>query len=284
MRIEPQVIINGISVPTFLYGTAWKELRTQPCVNDALIAGFRGIDTANQRKHYYEEGVGAALQEAYRTGVVTRQELFLQTKFTHLAGQDRRLPYDPKADLHTQVMQSFASSLTHLHTEYLDSYVLHGPSIRSGLADEDWAIWRAMEELHRLGKVRLLGVSNVGLDQVQALCKNGTVKPSFVQNRCYASKGWDRSVREFCHQNAIGYQGFSLLTANRAIFQQARFREMVTRYGCTPSQLIFAFAFHAKMLPLTGTTDPAHMKEDLLAYDVRLTAEDVRVLESMAIN
>src|SRR6266852_6710208 len=99
--------------PDFLYGTAWKEDRTQALTELALGAGFRGIDTANQRRHYFETGVGQALASAFRAGVVTREDLFLQTKFTHQAGQDHRLPYDPDADLSTQVAQSMASSLEH---------------------------------------------------------------------------------------------------------------------------------------------------------------------------
>src|SRR5687767_14161300 len=137
MPSERQITITGLSVPTFLYGTAWKEESTQRCVKQALEAGFRGIDTANQRKHYHEAGVGAALREVYEAGVLTRGDLFIQTKFTHLAGQDQRRPYDANADLHTQVMQSCASSLQHLDTDWLDSFLLHGPSQRRGLAEAD---------------------------------------------------------------------------------------------------------------------------------------------------
>ena len=118
------------SVPDFLYGTAWKEDRTQALTELALRMGFRGIDTANQRRHYFEAGVGQGLAAAYRAGVVTRADLFLQTKFTYQRGQDHRLPYDPAADLSTQVAQSMASSLEHLGTDHVDSYVLHGPGLR----------------------------------------------------------------------------------------------------------------------------------------------------------
>ena len=106
--------------PSFLYGTAWKDERTASLTRLAVEAGFRGIDTANQRRHYFEQGVGDALEELYRAGRVTREDLFLQTKFTYAAGQDHRLPYDPRADFPTQVRQSFASSLEHLRTDYLD--------------------------------------------------------------------------------------------------------------------------------------------------------------------
>ena len=117
-------------IPTFLYGTAWKEDETERLVGLALDAGFRGIDTANQRKHYFEAGVGNAVARAIAAGAVRRDDLFLQTKFTYVESQDRRLPYDPKADPGEQVRQSFASSLEHLQVERIDSYVLHGPSVR----------------------------------------------------------------------------------------------------------------------------------------------------------
>src|SRR5260221_367060 len=87
------------SVPDFLYGTAWKEDRTAALTELALRAGFRGIDTANQRRHYFEAGVGEGLAAAYRSGLVTRADLFLQTKFTYQGGQDHRLPYDPSVPL-----------------------------------------------------------------------------------------------------------------------------------------------------------------------------------------
>src|SRR5688572_2377028 len=117
-------------VPAFWYGTAWKEDRTEALTALALAAGFRAIDTANQRKHYHEAGVGAAIAKSG----IARDALYLQTKFTHAPGQDSRLPYDPNAPIAQQVAQSFRSSLEHLGTTYIDSYVLHGPSTPVGLA------------------------------------------------------------------------------------------------------------------------------------------------------
>src|SRR5579864_8274766 len=113
-------------VPDFLYGTAWKEDRTPVLTELALRSGFRAIDTANQRKHYFEAGVGEALSASFEQGLLRRGDLFLQTKFTYRHGQDDRLPYDPSAPLTEQVAQSMASSLEHLKTTYVDSLVLHG--------------------------------------------------------------------------------------------------------------------------------------------------------------
>ena len=206
--------IDGVGVPRFLYGTAWKEDRTQELTECALREGFRGIDTANQRRHYHEAAVGKAIAVSVASGLVSRDDLFLQTKFTFRNGQDHRLPYDAQAPIATQVEQSFASSLEHLGTEIIDSFVLHGPTQRVGLGSADWEAWRAMEAIHDSGRTRLLGVSNVTLDQLQQLCKGARVRPRFVQNRCYAVRGWDRRIREFCAANGLIYQGFSLLTAN----------------------------------------------------------------------
>ena len=114
-----------------------------------------------------------------------------------------------------QVEQSFARALEHLGTDVIDSYLLHGPSWKDGLAAADWEAWRAMEALHEGGRTRLLGVSNFTLGQLRLLCDKARVRPRFVQNRCYAARGWDRDVRAFCAASGLAYQGFSLLTANR---------------------------------------------------------------------
>ncbi len=271
-----------MAIPAFLYGTAWKEERTAGLVRSALQAGFRGIDTANQRRHYFEEGVGDALEEIYQEGRVTRRDLFLQTKFTYAGGQDHRLPYDPRADFPTQVRQSFASSLQHLRTDVIDSYVLHGPSVARGLGDADYLVWKEMEALCREGKTTSIGVSNVSLGQLRMLVQAAEVPPRFVQNRCFAVTQWDRDVREFCAGQNISYQGFSLLTANPQIFREPDMVSLARRHKKTVAQVIFRFAQQAGMLPLTGTTDGAHMAEDLASSKFRLTEDEVRLVETLS--
>lgn len=268
--------------PSFLYGTAWKEDETERLTLLAIEQGFRGIDTANQRKHYFEAGVGAAVAKAIQQGLVQRDDLFLQTKFTFLGGQDQRLPYDPHVAIERQVPQSFASSLTHLQTDRIDSYVLHGPSQRVGLGLNDWAAWRAMENIHAGGNVRYLGISNVSLDQLQQLLSEARVQPQFVQNRCYASRGWDREVRQLCAANNIVYQGFSLLTANREVLVHPTIVQLAKKYDRNPAQIIFRFARDIGMLPLTGTTSANHMQADLAIGEFQLTAEEVQQVEQIA--
>lgn len=267
--------------PQLVYGTAWKEDATERLTRLALDAGFRAIDTANQRKHYHEAAVGDALKAALRGGL-DRDGLFVQTKFTHRGGQDHRLPYDPKAPVAKQVQQSLASSLEHLGVERLDSYVLHGPSEPVGLGDDDWEAWRAMEDLQRSGATRLLGVSNVSAEQLEALCDGASVQPAVVQNRCFTRPHADRAVRDLCAERGIAYQGFSLLTGNPRMMRSPEVHAIAQRLEATVPQVVFRHCLERGMAVLTGTTSPLHMAEDLTSPDVALTKEDLATLDSLA--
>ena len=270
------------SIPVFLYGTAWKEDRTASLTELALRAGFRGIDTANQRRHYNEAGVGEGLAAAYREGLATRDDLFLQTKFTYRRGQDHRLPYDPAAPLATQVAQSLASSLGHLDTDYVDSFILHGPASNYDWTDADGEVWEAMRTERDAGRTRLLGVSNVSLEHLRGMLAAQAEMPAFVQNRCFARLGWDRDVRAFCREHGITYQGFSLLTANRQVLEHPPIIELAKDMQATAAQLIFSFARAIGMLPLTGTSNADHMKQDLASLNLQLPQELVQAIESIA--
>ena len=269
-------------LPSFIYGTAWKEDRTAVLTELALRTGFRAIDTANQRKHYFEEAVGQGLAAAYRAGISTRDDLFLQTKFTYQRGQDARLPYDPAASLATQVKQSLAGSLEHLKTDHVDSFVLHGPASNHGWTEPDAEAWEAMRKERDAGRARLLGVSNVALHHLEQMNSSGTELPAFVQNRCFARLGWDRDVRNFCAAHNIAYQGFSLLTANPEVLQHAPFVALAGRLGATPAEMIFSFSRAIGILPLTGSTSPEHLQQDLASLTLTLPLEIVKAIETIA--
>jgi diketogulonate reductase-like aldo/keto reductase len=270
------------SIPDFLYGTAWKEDRTAALTELAIRSGFRAIDTANQRKHYFEAGVGQGLAAAYRAGLVTRADLFLQTKFTYQDGQDNRLPYDPAATLSIQVAQSMASSLQHLGTDHVDSFVLHGPASHSHWTTDDFETWQAMIKERDAGRTRLLGVSNISLAQLQQMARAHAEPPAVVQNRCYAIRGWDCEVRAFCREHNIVYQGFSLLTANRQVLHHPIVTDLSKEINATPAQVIFAFARAVGILSLTGTTNPEHMKQDLASRSLQLPSDAVNAIETIA--
>jgi diketogulonate reductase-like aldo/keto reductase len=272
---------NNVAIPSFMYGTAWKKEATAHLVQLAVTSGFTAIDTANQLIHYDEALVGEALRRLAKNGI-KRDKLFLQSKFTSVDGQDHRTPYDPSGALTTQVEQSFESSLSHLGTDYLDSYVLHAPFQRWGLGRADWEVWSAMERLCESGKTRMIGISNVTAAQLAQLCEQAKLKPMAVQNRCYAVLGWDMEVREICRAQGIIYQGFSLLTANRQVLAEADVQAMARRLGSGPAQVIFRFAMQVGILPLTGTTNEQHMKEDLAVEKFSLSEAEVERIETIA--
>jgi len=266
------------SIPRFFYGTAWKEDATESLVFAALEAGFTAIDTANQRKHYFEQGAGDGLNRFLARGGKFREDIFLQTKFAYARGQDHRKPYDEKDSFTKQVRDSFASSLEHLRTDYLDSYVLHGPYRGTGIGAEDLETWAAMESLEQ---ARALGVSNINAAGLAELCRRVKKKPAFVQNRCYAKLAWDRDVRDFCRAEGIRYQGFSILTANRSELASDCVSSLAAKYGKTIPQLVFQFCHQLEMITLTGTTNEQHMREDLNIGDFELTTDEVSKLEAV---
>jgi diketogulonate reductase-like aldo/keto reductase len=267
-----------MNTPSFIYGTAWKKEATTALVSTAITAGFKAIDTANQPRHYSEALVGDALAALANEGIA-RDSLFIQTKFTPFNGHDHRIPYDPTAELVTQVNQSFESSLRNLKTDRVDSYLLHGPYSYPGLGREDWTVWGAIEAIYKAGKTGMIGISNVNAVQLSALIEKANVKPMAVQNRCFANRGWDRDVRKICRDNGIMYQGFSLLTANPYVLQHPQVIAIARRLGVATPQVIFRFAMQVGMVPLTGTASLDHMKQDLKVYDFELTSDEVKLIE-----
>ncbi len=267
----------------FIYGTAWKEDETQRLTEEALASGFGAVDTANQRKHYDEAAVGRGIQSYLMQTGKTRSQLFLQTKFTHARGHDHRIPYDPKAPVRQQVLQSCESSLAHLQTDYIDAYLLHGPMVAAGLHREDWEAWGAMEELYSQNKVRALGIANVSLEQLRQLFEHSAVKPAYVQNRCFAQQKWDYDVRSYCRDQQIAYQGFSLLTANAPFILTDTVNSIAVKYGKTIPQVIFRFCHQAGMICLNGTTSKEHMQADLDIFSFSLTADEMDTIENIGL-
>jgi diketogulonate reductase-like aldo/keto reductase len=175
-----------------------------------------------------------------------------------------------------------ASSLAHLGTDHVDSFVLHGPASSSHWTTADFETWQAMIKERDAGRTRFLGVSNISLAQLQQMARAHAEPPAFIQNRCYARLGWDREVRAFCRERNIIYQGFSLLTANQQVLRHPTIAELAVEINATPAQIIFAFARQIGMLPLTGTSSAEHMKQDLASLSLELPSHAVNAIEKIA--
>lgn len=254
---------NMIHKPHLIYGTAWKKEKTALYVSQAVKAGFRFIDTACQPKHYNEAGVGNGWTAAAEELNLKRSDIWLQTKFTPFGGQDpKNCPYNPDDPIDVQVMVSLETSLKNLHTEYLDSWVMH--SLYDSMEDTMLA-WRTMEAVVDSGKVRQLGVSNCySLETFMDLYDRAKHKPAVLQNRFHAETDFDTELREFCKQHGIHYQSFWTLTANRHSLKKDHVVKAAKAFDLTPQTYMFAFLMSLGYInPLSGTTSEIHMAQDV---------------------
>jgi diketogulonate reductase-like aldo/keto reductase len=269
----------GVQIPPIIYGTAWKQDRTATLVEQAVSLGFRGIDTACQPKHYHEAGVGDGIAACLQRGL-DRSELYLQSKFTPLNGQDpERVPYDATARLSEQVTQSFQTSLKNLQTGYLDCWVLHSPLANQQQLQE---VWQSMEQIYHNGGAKQLGISNCyDLRQLQLLYHHATVKPAIIQNRFYAETQYDLTIRDFCQQHQIIYQSFWTLTGKPKVLAHATLQTLAEKYQRSVAQVFFCYLHQLGIIPLTGTTSATHMREDLAIADFNLAAAECKAIDML---
>lgn len=269
----------GVRMPAILYGTAWKQTETARLVELAVREGFRGIDTACQPKHYAEAGVGAGVG-ACLTPRLRRAELYLQTKFTPLSGQDpRHIPYDPHAAPPQQVVQSLAVSLRNLQTDYVDCLVLHSPL---PTPQQTLGVWRALEACVDAAQVRQIGISNCyDPAELEQLFQAARIKPAVVQNRFHAATGYDRTLRAFCTRQQIVYQSFWTLTANPQLLAHPTIAALASSHARTAPQIVFRYLTQVGIVPLSGTRSVAHMREDLSIFDFELTAAQRQAVEAL---
>ena len=262
-----------MKIPNMIYGTAWKKENTTNLVFEALKQGFKGIDTACQPKHYREDLVGLGLQKAYEIGI-KREDIFIQTKFTPIDGQDQtNMPYLESDEIEVQVEKSFETSKKNLKTDFLNAYILHSPVYPGSKLQK---VWQKMEEFYDKKEVGALGISNCyDLDVLKYLYNNAKVKPSIVQNRFYAQSGYDKEIRGFCKQNNITYESFWSLTANPNILSSEVLENLEVKYQKGVAEIFYRFLNHIDIVPLNGTTSTKHMIEDLKIGEFELRNEEI---------
>jgi len=268
-----------MKIPSLIYGSAWKKGQTADLVEMAIRSGFRGIDTACQPKHYHEAGVGEALQRVKAQGI-KREELFIQTKFTPLAGQDpKQIPYDPAASLEVQVEQSFRTSQLNLQTEYVDSLVLHSPLFPYAHLQK---VWGAMEAIAHSGGTHQIGISNCyDLELLKRLYNDAQIKLAVVQNRFYAENGYDIELRQWCDEVGIRYQSFWSLTANPHILGSREFFALTQEYNKTEAQILYRYLNQTGITPLIGSTSQQHINEDLDIFSFELHSDEIASISAL---
>jgi len=202
-------------------------------------------------------------------------EIFLQTKYTPIRGQDpNRVPYDGNLPMKQQVQQSLQVSLSNLQIDYLDSLVLHSPL---DTFESTMDVWNQFEEFVDEGKVHRIGISNCyDFQFFTRLYSEARIKPSVLQNRFYSDSNFDTELRAFCKENGIWYQSFWTLTANRHALASKEVREFAASKGLTPQTAMYAFLMSLGYpKPLSGTTDQKHMAQDIAVMKRMQRGEEI---------
>ncbi|KAK5949698.1 hypothetical protein OHC33_009295 [Knufia fluminis] len=256
------------TLPPFLYGTAWKKDHTTPLVQTALQNTFTAIDTACQPRHYREDLVAAGIRQHLSSpnnkNKLTRSDIYIQTKYTSIGGQDpNNIPYNPKASLTEQVQQSVATSLRNFTVNneqpYLDALILHSPMPTMGQTLE---IWSALEQ-YVPDRIRHLGISNTDLQTLMALYDTARIKPSIVQNRFYADTKYDVAIRKFCGERGMAYQCFWTLSANPGLLRSEVVMDVARNLQIEPANALYCLVLGlGNTVVLNGTTSVEHMRGD----------------------
>ena len=231
---------------------------------------------ACQPKHYQEDLVGEALYQLISSGQCSREDIWVQTKFTSLDGQDpKRIPYDKSKPAPEQVKESIEVSRRNLKVDIIDSLVLHSP-MRGGFP-ATLEVWKAMEQGVDEGKIQMLGISNCyDFQFFTQLYNSARHKPKVLQNRFYNKTNWDNDLRAFCVQNGIVYQSFWTLTANPDILRHKCVRQIANKYKITEEQVLYKFLVDMGHQPLSGCKTLNHVQEAVHVKDLsRLTDDEL---------
>ncbi|KAE9588275.1 putative methylecgonone reductase [Lupinus albus] len=221
----PEVILNtGQNMPVIGLGTVANPLPPNEELTsifiDAFDVGYRHFDTADIYKT--EEPLGQAVAKALDLGLIkTRDEVFITSKL-----------WCSDAD-HDFVLPALRKTLQKLGLEYVDLYLIHWPVRLKNKGEESIHLneisaenmipldikgtWKAMEECHRLGLAKSIGVSNFGIKKLSQILENATIPPAV--NQVELNPSWQqRKLGEFCKKNGIHLSGWSPLGAYKALW------------------------------------------------------------------
>lgn len=231
-----------------------------------------GIDYV-RAEHLVGQGIRDALSSSNTTPPLSRQDLWIQTKYTPISGQDpKNLPYDPGSSIADQVHTSVASSLQNLgcppsssshsggdnkEDAYLDCVLLHSPLPSLPQTMEAWTALSTYVP----NRIRTLGISNVSLPVLAALYDAADIKPQVVQNRFHAATAYDVALRDFCLARGIRYQSFWTLTGNPALLRSGVVVGLARASGVLGEVVLYALVQALGVTVLNGTT--THMRSDL---------------------
>ena len=244
---------NGITMPKLGFGV-FQMVDAAECeraVVDAIETGYRLIDTAASYQN--ETQVGNALKQSG----VARNELFVTTKLW-LQGAS-----------YEGAKAQFERSLNRLQLDYVDLYLIHQP-----YGDVHGA-WRAMEELHRAGKIRAIGVSNFHPDRRADLMAFNSVIPAVNQIEVNPFNQQLHAVPWMQSRDIQPEAWAPFAEGKHGLFQHPVLTDIGDKYGKSVGQVVLRWLVQRNGVSLAKSLRKARMEENFNILDFELSAEDI---------
>lgn len=258
---------NGVQIPEIGYGT-WQTKdgnEAQECVKQAILAGYRHIDSASIYNN--EIGVGRGILTSRKN----RKELFITSKvWNSERGYDKTI-------------QAFECTLKNLGLDYLDLYLIHWPCNEKQSKDYEGInldTYRALIDLYKSGKVRAIGVSNFLPHHLEPLVK--TEVPPMINQIEFHPGYIQKDVIDYCKQHKIVVEGWSPLGCGR-VLQEDLIVDLANKYQKSPTQICIRYAIENDVIPLPKSTKPQRMIANRQIFDFSLSKEDIEKINDMPI-
>jgi diketogulonate reductase-like aldo/keto reductase len=226
-------------------------------VTDALRVGYRLIDTA--ASYGNEEAVGNAIR---RSGV-SREDLFVTTKlWINDAGYDK-------------TRRAFDRSMERLQLETLDLYLIHQP------IGDVYGAWRAMEELHREGRIRAIGVSNFPPDRVMDFLMHQEVRPAVNQIETHPFHQ-QAGAQKFLQENGVQMESWGPFAEGKNdLFRNALLQSIGARHGKSIAQVVLRWLTQRAVVAIPKSVRKDRMAENLTIFDFELTEDEMRSIATL---
>jgi 2,5-diketo-D-gluconate reductase A len=262
MTRVPTIELNdGRRIPQLGFGVFQiPPAETAEAVTRALETGYRHIDTAQMYENEREVG------EAVRASGLDREDVFVTSKLSNASHR----PDDAR--------RAFGETLERLGSDYVDLFLIHWPL--PTLYDGDFvSTWRTLEELHRDGSARSIGVSNFEVAHLERLASETDVVPAVNQIELHPYFQ-NEEVRRYGESHGIATEAWSPIAQGR-VLDDPVIGEIAGKLGRTPAQTVLRWHIERGSIVFPKSTTPARIEENFELFDFELDPHDVARIEAL---